>query len=68
MHCIGLARPGLAIGKNGGVVALERFLNEMVDLALIIDLILRALLIEDKIKVELPIHLSVLHLDLSPLP
>ena len=63
MHCVRLARTGLPVCENSCVIALQRLLNEMVDLALIIDLVLRALLIEDIIEVELPIDLAVLDLD-----
>lgn len=67
MHCVGLARSGLSIGEDGGMIALKCLLNEMIHLALLIDLTLRAVLIKDVVKIELAIGLPVLHLHLSTL-
>lgn len=49
------------------MIALERLLNKMVDLALLVDLVLCALLIEDVVKIERSVGLSVLDLDFSAL-
>ena len=61
MHGIALAGAGLAIGKNGGMVALQTFLNEVVDAALPVEVVLRGTLVEDVIEVKIFIIVSVVY-------
>ena len=61
VHGIALAGAGLAIGKNGGMVALQTFLDEMVDATFAVEVVLRGTLVEDVIEVKIFIIVSVVY-------
>jgi hypothetical protein len=52
LHRVGLAGTCLAVCEDGGVVALEGLVNEVVDVALLIEVLLGDLLVENVVEIE----------------
>jgi hypothetical protein len=67
MHCISLARSCLPIGENGSVIALKGLVYEVVDLALVIDVVLGGSWGKDVIEIEVFCRMTVVNFDLLPL-
>ena len=67
MHCISLARSCLSIGENSSVITLKGLVYEMIDLALVIDVILGGSWGKDVIEIEVFCRMTVVYLDLLSL-
>ena len=67
LHGVGLARAGLSVCEDGGVVALEGLVDKMVDLALVVDVLLRGLFAEDGVEMEVLGSVAVVDLHLLAL-
>ena len=57
----------MTIGENGGVIAFQTFIDEVIDLALLIEVLLRSSLVEDIVEVEVFGGMTVVDLNLIAL-
>ena len=62
VHGEGFSWPSLSIGKDGGVISFEWFIDEMVYLTFVIEIVLRGVLVEDIVEIEIFDVVSIVYL------
>ena len=63
MHGVCLSGASLSVGEDGRVVALETFVDEVVDVAAEVDVLLAAAFVENVVEIEVFVLVAVLHED-----